>query len=75
MDKTSEKRFQKLAEHLDRLPGGFGTSDSGADLRLLRRLFTLEEAELATHLTLNAEPVEVIGACTASDGRNRAAAQ
>jgi electron transport complex protein RnfB len=60
MDKISRTRYQKLAEHLDRLPGGFGTSDSGADLRLLRRLFTSKEAELATHLTLDAEPVETI---------------
>ena len=56
----SEKAYQNLAEHLDRLPAGFGTSDSGADLRLLRRLFTPEEAELAIQLTLDAEPAEVI---------------
>jgi electron transport complex protein RnfB len=56
----SDKAYQNLAEHLDRLPEGFGTSDSGADLRLLRRLFTPEEAELATQLTLDAEPAEVI---------------
>lgn len=55
-----EKPYQSLAEHLDRLPGGFGTSDSGADLRLLRRLFTPEEAELAIHLKLDAEPAEAI---------------
>ena len=55
-----EKTYQNLAEHLDRLPRGFGTSDSGADLRLLRRLFTPEEAELAIQLTLDAEPAEVI---------------
>jgi NAD-dependent dihydropyrimidine dehydrogenase PreA subunit len=60
MVKMSEKTYQKLAEHLDRLPGGFGTSDSGADLRLLRRLFMPKEAELATYLTLTAEPVEAI---------------
>lgn len=30
--------YQKLAQHLDKLPGGFPPSDSGAELRLLKRL-------------------------------------
>ena len=52
--------YQKLAEHLDRLPGGFRPSETGADLRLLRRLFTPEEADLATHLTLEREEASVV---------------
>ena len=52
--------YRALAEHLDSLPGGFAPSDTGADLRLLRRLFTPEEAELATHLTLDREEAKVI---------------
>lgn len=60
MVRMSEKLYQKLAEYLDKLPGGFGISNSGADLRLLRRLFTPKEAELAMQLTLDAKPVEAI---------------
>lgn len=56
----NDQSYRKLAEHLDRLPDGFAPSDTGADLRLLRRLFTPEEAELATHLTLDREPAQVI---------------
>ena len=56
----TEAIYQKLAQHLDRLPGGFDPSDTGADLRLLRRLFTPEEAELATYLTLDREAAQVI---------------
>ena len=56
----SEESYRKLAEHLDRLPGGFAPSDTGADLRLLQRLFTPQEAELATHLTLEREEAQVI---------------
>jgi electron transport complex protein RnfB len=52
--------YQKLARHLDKLPGGFPPSDSGVELRLLRRLFTPEEAELAVHLTLDREEARVI---------------
>lgn len=53
--------YRKLAQHLDKLPGGFPPSDSGVELRLLKRLFTPEEAELAVHLTLDREEARVIG--------------
>jgi len=55
-----ETSYRKLAEHLDQLPGGFAPSDTGAELRLLQRLFTTEEAELAPHLTLDREEAQVI---------------
>ena len=55
-----EKVYRRLAEHLDRLPGGFPPSTTGAELPLLKRLFTLEEAELATHLTLKREEAREI---------------
>ena len=55
-----EQSYQKLAEHLDRLPGGFAPSETGAELRLLKGLFTPEEAELATHLTLEREEAAII---------------
>jgi electron transport complex protein RnfB len=58
--KMEEAIYQKLAEHVDKLPGGFISSDTMADLRLLQRLFTLEEAKLAVHLTLERETVQVI---------------
>ena len=52
--------YQKLAQHLDKLPGGFPPSDSGVELSLLKRLFTPEEAELAVHLTLDREEATTI---------------
>ncbi len=55
-----EHIYRKLADHLDRLPGGFAPSETGADLRLLRRLFTPAEAELATHLTLDREDAQAV---------------
>jgi Fe-S-cluster-containing hydrogenase component 2 len=57
---VSETGYRKLAEHLDRLPGGFAPSDTGAEIRLLQGLFTPQEAELATHLTLEREEASVI---------------
>ncbi len=52
--------YEKLAEHLDKLPGGFPPSPSGVELRLLKRLFTPKEAKLAMHLTLNREEARMI---------------
>jgi DNA-binding MarR family transcriptional regulator len=52
--------YEKLAQHLDKLPGGFPPSPNGVELRLLKRLFTHEEAKLAVHLTLNREEAGVI---------------
>ena len=52
--------YRKLAHHLDKLPGGFPPSDSGVELRLLEKLFTPEEAELAVHLTLEREESQAI---------------
>jgi electron transport complex protein RnfB len=44
--------YKKLAKKLDDMPGGFPATDSGVELRILRRLFTPDEAELALSLTL-----------------------
>jgi electron transport complex protein RnfB len=52
--------YQKLAHHLDNLPGGFPATDSGVELRILRRLFTPQDAELALSLTLLAEEPRVV---------------
>jgi electron transport complex protein RnfB len=56
-----EETYRRLAEHLDRLPDGFAPSETGAELRLLAKLFTPQEAELATHLTLEREEASTIG--------------
>ena len=52
--------YRKLAQHLDDLPAGFPFTESGVELRILRRLFSPEEAELALHLTLFPEEAEVV---------------
>ena len=44
--------YRLLARHLDNLPGGFPATEDGLELRILRRLFSPEEAETALHLTL-----------------------
>jgi len=52
--------YKRLARHLDDLPGGFPRTESGVEIRILRRLFTPGDAELAVHLTLIPEEPRVI---------------
>lgn len=52
--------YKRLARHLDRLPGGFPATAEGVELRILERLFTPDQAELARHLTLLHETPAVI---------------
>ncbi len=52
--------YDKLAEHLDNLPGGFPRTKSGVEIRILKRLFTLDDAKLAVHLTLIPEEARVV---------------
>jgi Na+-translocating ferredoxin:NAD+ oxidoreductase subunit B len=56
----SEDVYQRLAQHLNHLPAGFAATQSGIELRILRRLFTPEHAEMAMHLTLLPEEPGVI---------------
>ena len=56
----SEEVYQRLAHFLNKLPGGFPPTEDGLELRILERLFTPEQAELAMHLTLIAEEAPVI---------------
>jgi len=52
--------FNHLAKHLDKLPSGYPSTDSGIEIRILERLFTEEEAELTLNLGLLPEPVSAI---------------
>lgn len=39
--------YRKLQQHLDKMPIGFPSTKSGSDIRLLKHLFTPEDAEIA----------------------------
>lgn len=56
----SQEAYKKFAERLDALPNGFPPTDDGAELRLLAKLYTPEEAELASLLKLTREIPEQI---------------
>lgn len=47
--------YHKLAKHLDNQPGGYPSTPDGVEIRILKLLFTPEEAEFALHLNMIAE--------------------
>jgi H+/Na+-translocating ferredoxin:NAD+ oxidoreductase subunit B len=55
-----EDVYKKLAIHLDNTPSGFPATESGVELKILKQLFTQEEARLTLCLVLMPEPVETI---------------
>jgi ferredoxin/predicted transcriptional regulator len=56
--------YKQLAEKLNALPNGFPPTEDGRELKLLAKLFTPEEAELAAQLQSSVETVEEIAART-----------
>ena len=61
MDEHTEI-YEKLAGHLGRHPEGFPRTETGVEIRILRRLFTPEEAALALFLTLMPEHPAAVAA-------------
>lgn len=52
--------YKKLREFLDQFPIGFRKTSSGIEIEILKRLFSEEEAELTTFLTIKPEQARVI---------------
>ena len=59
--------YKKLAERLDALPNGYPATADGAELRLLAKLFTPEQAGLAAQLRLTKETPKEIATRTGRD--------
>ncbi|MHC4499610.1 MAG: hypothetical protein ACYS21_10915, partial [Planctomycetota bacterium] len=65
---TENQVYRELQRYLDRLPSGFPQVASGTDIRLLKRLFTPEEAEIAMQLSMKPEPLSRIYSRVKSTG-------
>jgi NAD-dependent dihydropyrimidine dehydrogenase PreA subunit len=61
--------YAQLADALDRLPGRFPRTPSGAEIPLLRRLFTAEQAELGAVMGRDYEEASAIAARISSPGQ------
>ena len=54
--------YLRLREFLDYLPGGYPATKSGVEMRLLKKLFTPEQAEIELQLTTTPESPSTIAA-------------
>ncbi|UCD84521.1 MAG: 4Fe-4S binding protein [Deltaproteobacteria bacterium] len=52
--------YERLAKKLDDMPNGYPSTESGIELKILRKIFTPEEAEIALRLKPMPETVETI---------------
>jgi electron transport complex protein RnfB len=52
--------YERLRERLDMFPQGFPKTKSGVELEILKRLFTLEEAEIMLSLRPSPEPAVAV---------------
>ena len=52
--------YRRLAQRLDEIPNGFPATESGVELRLLKKIFDPGEAELASVMKLTYEPASEI---------------
>src|SRR5665811_650936 len=52
--------YRQLQQHLDRMPVGYPATESGVEIRILKHLFTPEEAGIALELSVLPEPVAVV---------------
>ena len=59
MDKQ-ELAYRNLQRHLNRQAVGFPATRSGAEIRILKHIFTPHEAEIASRLSYKPEPLETI---------------
>lgn len=57
---NENKVYRDLQKFLNTLPGGFTATESGSDIRLLKYLFTPEEARVAMHLSIKPETAKQI---------------
>jgi ferredoxin len=63
----SEEIYRKLAQRLDAIPNGFSATESGVEMRLLAKIFTPDEATLASVMRLTPEPAADIAGRVGAD--------
>jgi electron transport complex protein RnfB len=65
---TDNQIYRNLQKFLDTLPGGFSATESGVDIRLLKYLFTPEEARIAQHLSVKPKSINSVYSCVKKSG-------
>jgi ferredoxin len=65
----SDDVYHRLAQRLDGMPNGYPATESGAELRLLAKIFEPEQAALAAVMRINHESADDIAARAEVDAR------
>jgi electron transport complex protein RnfB len=60
MSEKDMESYRELQKHLDGMPVGFPATESGIELKVLKHLFTPEEARLAIKLNYMPDPIKKI---------------
>jgi len=60
MNDTELDIYGSLQKHLNKMPVGFPATDSGVEIRILKHLFTQEQAKLALYLDYQPKPLNKI---------------
>lgn len=63
----SDDVYKKLAQRLNAIPNGFPATESGVELKLLAKIFTPQEAKLASVMRLTPEVASEIAARAGAD--------
>ncbi|MBL7163484.1 MAG: 4Fe-4S binding protein [Anaerolineales bacterium] len=66
----NDNPYQRLAQRLDALPNGFPPTEDNAELRLLEKIFTPEQAALAAQLRLTLETPEQLAERIGGDSQD-----
>ena len=56
----NDQVYIKLQKHLDRQPVGFPATRSGVEIKILKHIFTPEEAEIVSYLSYRLEPIKTV---------------
>jgi len=57
---SNDQVYKRLQRHLDKQAIGFPATKSGTEIKILKYIFTPEEAEIVTFLSYKSEPVDTI---------------
>ncbi|MFO7963782.1 MAG: 4Fe-4S binding protein [Desulfobacterales bacterium] len=56
----TDRVYEELRRFYDWLPGGFPETDTGVEIKILKKMFTPGEAEIVLHMTAGPEPASAI---------------
>jgi len=60
MEQENIDYYRELQKHLDKMPVGYPATESGIEIKILKHLFTQEQAKIALKLNFIADPLKKI---------------